>query len=141
MIQSALTHPDPSLLLEEHAGLLRHGETRLAADWANAQDMELRSLMALAGQVQEVLTPLALPATAKARLRRALLTQAQAMPLPGAHNSWRVEGVALARRSLNWLGRPESRWLLGGGAALAAGLGVAVALRRRQGLRASRQGA
>ena len=140
MITHDLVQPDPSLLLEQHAAYLLRGETLAAGRWAQEQvDPEMRSLMRLAERCQDTLVPLALPAAAKGRLRRDLLAQAQAGPAVEA--TWRAQSTALARRSIEWLGRPEGRRLLGGGSALAAGLGLVLALRRRQVLRAGRQGA
>ena len=140
MISHELHPSDAVQLLDEHAALLQRGERQSADTWAlGLGDPELSSLMALAGHCQAALPPLAMPTASRDRLRRDLLRQATARP--ASDPSWRAQGTSLARRSIGWLGRPEGRWFLGGGAAVAAGLGLALALHRRHVLRASRQGA
>ncbi|HRA20288.1 MAG TPA: hypothetical protein PLZ56_07570 [Anaerolineae bacterium] len=131
---------DAETSLNAHAELLRQGDRTAARQLAAAQTDDLRLLMGLAYSLDAALPPRSMDQPGRDRLRRQLVAAASQQQGQLRRQAPLAErGVDLGRRSLMVLRRPDALRLLGAGTAVVATLSVVMLVRRRQGIRQTRQ--
>lgn len=131
---------DAETTLNTHADLLRQGDRSAALRLSAAQTDDLRRLMGLADSLAIALPPRTMDQMGRDRLRQQLVAAAKHRQRQHGRLAPLAErGVVLGRRSLMVLRRADALHLLGAGTAVVATLSVVLLVRRRQGIRQTRQ--